>query len=368
MTITKHNYEEFFLLYVDNELNAQERKAVEDFVQVNPELREELETLLQTQLQAPELSFDKSLLYKPEAPVEEELLLRYIDNELDENGCRKVEQHAAENEAVAKELTLLRRTVLTPEIIPFKNKEVLYRQEARVVPIFTWRRMLAAASVLLLGGLLWISRDVLEPVGTPEIANVNPANQTQATKETHTAPLPGSKATDTAPAVTPAEETVEAERATTEDPVTGKIPPASASTLPAIEKIRQERMKTEEKTAIAKEAPVKILERVVGDNGPAIGIAAAQTNLTAPETAVKPLVLTEEDFTGDEKEVLAAVEPGLISLDEVDNKENKLNGNIRGFLRKTSRFINRSKVTEPDTEEESDKSVVRIASFAIAKK
>ena len=45
--ITRDNYEEFFLLYTDNELSAAGREAVECFVADHPDLREEWEALLQ---------------------------------------------------------------------------------------------------------------------------------------------------------------------------------------------------------------------------------------------------------------------------------------------------------------------------------
>lgn len=45
MQINRNTYEEYFLLYVDDELEADERKAVEEFARQNPELAEELRLL-----------------------------------------------------------------------------------------------------------------------------------------------------------------------------------------------------------------------------------------------------------------------------------------------------------------------------------
>jgi len=81
--ITRDNYEEFFLLYTDNELSAADVHAVEQFVADHPDLREELEALLQCRL-SPDthLAFpDPKALLKPEPEdsAYARTLLYYID-------------------------------------------------------------------------------------------------------------------------------------------------------------------------------------------------------------------------------------------------------------------------------------------------
>ena len=40
MKVDRHNYEEFFLLYIDNELSVDQKKQVDLFVQENADLEE----------------------------------------------------------------------------------------------------------------------------------------------------------------------------------------------------------------------------------------------------------------------------------------------------------------------------------------
>jgi len=61
------NYQEYFLLYVDNELNPAEQQAVETFVLQHPELQDEFTVLKQAVLPAETIVFEnKELLYRKE--------------------------------------------------------------------------------------------------------------------------------------------------------------------------------------------------------------------------------------------------------------------------------------------------------------
>jgi anti-sigma factor RsiW len=157
--ITRENYEEFFLLYVDNELSAAAKSAVERFVDDNPDLREEWEAFLQCRVE-PDEKFvfpDKNELLKE---VHEDTLLLYVDGELDAKDRAAVEDLINRDHSTAAELRQLLLTVSEPDrSIVFKDKESLFRTERRrrVVPLF-WMRAGVAAAVLTAGALLFLNR------------------------------------------------------------------------------------------------------------------------------------------------------------------------------------------------------------------
>ncbi len=161
MNINRHNYEEYFILYLDNELDPAQRRAVEDFVQLHPDLKEELDTLLQYKL-VPDNTVvfpaKEDLLkgtdYSPvNASNYPEWLLLYTDNELNAEQRVFVEQFVHTNPDAKKELDLLLRCRLEPEAVRFTHKESLYRREEKVrsLPVWWWRA--AAAVILLAAGL-----------------------------------------------------------------------------------------------------------------------------------------------------------------------------------------------------------------------
>lgn len=157
MNINRHNYEEFFLLYVDKELSAAERKAVEVFVQENPDLQVELTALQGTVLKADDAVLDKKDWLYMEAGVSalQENLLLYADDELSHADKKSVEAMLATDKIAAAEWNILRQTKIQPDdSVVFNDKRSLYRSEGgRVIGIRWWRT--AAAAAVLLGLGLW---------------------------------------------------------------------------------------------------------------------------------------------------------------------------------------------------------------------
>jgi len=160
--INRHNYEEYFLLYADDELNHQQRAAVELFVQQNPDMAAELEMIGQMKLE-PEDNIvfpDKGMLYKTtDVDINirnyEEYFLLYIDKELDRATSDKVEKFVLQHPQLQQEFTLLKQTVLQPEAITFADKSVLYRKEERRVAYLGFARLAAAAAFIGLALLGW---------------------------------------------------------------------------------------------------------------------------------------------------------------------------------------------------------------------
>lgn len=157
--ITRNNYEEFFLLYVDNELSAADRQIVERFVAENPDLQEEWDLLLQCRIRPDQhLVFTdrESLLKQEEGATElinagncETYFLSYIDGELDADTCRSVEAFVRRHPSRLSELQRLQQTVSVPDYsIIFEHKELLYKEERpRRIGFFPWK--IAAAAVVL---------------------------------------------------------------------------------------------------------------------------------------------------------------------------------------------------------------------------
>ena len=187
MNINRHNYETFFLLYVDNELSAPERKTVEQFIAENIDLKPELQLLLETTLPGETISFNtKNRLYKNEIDQDalQEKLLLHLDNELDPATAGKIEAAIASDSSVQHEWKMLQQVQLDPnENIIFENKSILYRHERdRVIAIRFWR-VAAAAAILFACLFTGISLLKKNKAGDNEIVNRKEKPSTERQKQ-----------------------------------------------------------------------------------------------------------------------------------------------------------------------------------------
>ncbi|OQP50744.1 hypothetical protein A4H97_02580 [Niastella yeongjuensis] len=187
--ITRDNYEAYFVMYIDEELHANERMAVEQFIQQNPDLEEELVMLQQSVLRPDEgIVFDqKESLFKHTVTNDinerncEEYFVLYGDDELTNEEKDKVEQFVYKHPQYQADFELIQQVKLVPDnALTFPDKSYLYRSEeddARVI-VFSWYRFTAAAVVLLTMG------SVLFYASTHFVADKNDVVTAPTTKPT----------------------------------------------------------------------------------------------------------------------------------------------------------------------------------------
>ena len=166
--ITRDNYEAYFVMYVDDELSAAERKAVEHFIQQHPDLEEELVMLQQSVLHADEhIVFEpKELLYKGSATTTvinehnyQEYFVLYGDDELTNEEKANVEQFVYQYPKYQVEFELIQQAKLVPDnALTFPDKTYLFRTEeddSRVIAFPWWRFAAAAIALLVIGSTAW---------------------------------------------------------------------------------------------------------------------------------------------------------------------------------------------------------------------
>lgn len=210
MNINRHNYEEWFMRFADNELSEAEQQAVQAFAAANPDLQAELQFFLQCKLDpSEEIVFaHKSDLLQP-APLHanncSEWLVASADGELTEEEQALLNAFLSRYPAFSGELESIRRLKLEPDTrIVYPDKQELYRheKERRVVPI-RWWTIAAAAMVILVAGFFWLTREndersvqgLASQTGTAPGNTNNAVGQTGQEKSQTPAPAPIAKET-----------------------------------------------------------------------------------------------------------------------------------------------------------------------------
>ncbi len=179
MNINRNNYEEYFLLYADNELLQTEKNEVEKFIKENGDLEEEF-NMIKFTINVPDENVgmpDKSFLMKNELSsfinetnYKEEFIL-YHDNELSDEQRKAVEEFVKQHPQLNIEFELIGKAqLIADEHIVFPDKNQLYRKEkvGKVISLILWR---SAAAAVFIGFGLWVAVSYFdEKEGTRAIA------------------------------------------------------------------------------------------------------------------------------------------------------------------------------------------------------
>jgi len=382
MKLDRNNYEEFFLLYVDNELTTEQKKSVEQFVQENADLAMELELLQQTVLPTDnKIVFEgKQSLLKTEGGSlinmsnYEEYLISYIDDELNPAERNEFELFSMAHPQVKEELNIYLQTKLEPEEeIVFANKEILYRREEKVRVIsMQWRRVAVAAAVLLIAGVGTIAilnkKDI--PSVTGDVASAKTAekktnNATATTTDSNTATQRQQQAEVPVPEETNNNNIAVApnEGIKTKTAVDKKdISPAAKQQNNELQQVRIDDnniAKTDvpaTKQVIPNPANNSITQGIEKSVAPPVrndidlkNTIAAADKKAVKENTNKSAVTNNPEFPSDNKEVVDQEKFDDIYASNNDSKNRKL----RGFFRKATRvFEKRTNISATDDNEE----------------
>ncbi len=168
MKITRENYEPFFLDYLENNLKEELIDQFLDFLEQNPDLKEELHLFDSLNLSKEEIIFSgKNQLYKNVADEKFALENRFIaclEGDLEDSERHLFEDYLANRPELQNELKLFAKTRLIPDpAISFPDKYKLKRKSGSVV-LMNWVARIAAVILLL-----WGINAVIRPVTPPEV-------------------------------------------------------------------------------------------------------------------------------------------------------------------------------------------------------
>ena len=327
--ITLSNYEEYFLMYVDNELTAAERGLVEAFVQFHPELQSELDLLMGTKLDPEMVQFmDKENLFAQNIQTQatDENLLLYVDGELTGKAEKEVTEKLQKDKAYQQEFQWLLRTKSNPaEVVPHPNKEELYRRTVRRIGLPFALRIAAAVLLLASMGVLYLQQNDTTPASVAAIPK-NPIEQKQ----------PGSVDNATAqvtPVNKPGNERREEKEATQPEPaplIAAAQPERTAkkkqTTATLKNPISTKAVQDQEENAALAYEPAPLARKHVADM-PTIELSKKEIEPAVTYNAPQPYVISDATAKAD------------FAAEKEDEGRNK--GNLKSLLRKATRMVER---------------------------
>ena len=193
MKITRENYEPFFLDYLENNLKEELIDQFLDFLEQNPDLKEELHLFDSLNLSEEKIIFSgKNHLYKSVSDEKVALENRFIaclEGDLEDSERHSFEDYLGTRPELQQELKLFAKTRLIPDpAIKFPEKQNLKRKSGSVT-LLNWL-VRAAAVVLLLWGINAVIRTGNQPNDQQDVSKIaeaisKPIHQVEKTEIGH---------------------------------------------------------------------------------------------------------------------------------------------------------------------------------------
>jgi len=135
MEIDRSNYEVWIIDWLDGNLNSRQVEQLMLFLDQNQDLKEDLDDLTHTNLVSSAITFrHKEDLKKLPSDISSSqfdfLCAAYLENDLTDNQQIELKEIINADPGKKKTFELIQKTILAPETISYKHKNLLFRQTA----------------------------------------------------------------------------------------------------------------------------------------------------------------------------------------------------------------------------------------------
>jgi hypothetical protein len=355
--ISRNNYEEYFVLFADNELSDKERLSVEQFLVLHPDLQQELDLFLAAKLPLEQINLEEKeslLAHSMKLNAIDEALLLYIDNELNDKEKTAVEKKLKTDKAYRLQYDALLQTkpeVSEPIVYPYKKE--LYRHEEKTRFSFYWMRIAAAVIILLGMGVFVFTYQPKPGTTARDIEKPQPAKET--------------------PATTPAKTdvTIKVETSGPVEPTVVKVgePDDVPNVVRNLKKSPQQQKKIEKQIILPpSEATPQIvanneIKKPEQKNNVVVNkeeIASVNKEKNSPQQTINNNTVTPPPIDSFNNQIASIA---TAETRDVVKTGNEKKSSLKGFLRKATRFIERR--TNISTTNENDELLIGIVAVKL---
>jgi hypothetical protein len=173
MQIDRSNYEIWIIDLLDGNLNSSQVEQLKLFLNQNPYLREEFNDLTKSKLLPPDISFqNKENLKKSPSDISqaqfEYLCAAYLENDLTTSQKQEVDEIVNKNPARKKTFDQIQKTIIIPESISYKHKNLLLKQTTYKKVIWLSVKGISIAAAI---SLIIVLYSVLPPSTSSKLNN-----------------------------------------------------------------------------------------------------------------------------------------------------------------------------------------------------